>query len=100
MRLFFLTPHRTLIVCTTILLTLWLSFASVEHALDHHPDHHAHHQCELFLALHHGIMAALLIVVLLPSRSLVLTALPRYSRQLGTFAYLARSPPTLGSCTF
>ncbi|WP_047047352.1 DUF2607 family protein [Vibrio mexicanus] len=85
-------------IAALALLTLWLSFSSVEHQLEslcdeHHE--HAHHNCELFSSIHTAILPSALLVPLeeFSEEVIVSNKLPPYFSDV--FGYSARSPPEL-----
>ncbi len=77
----------------SILLTLWLGFAFIDHQFDTIADHHSHHDCQLFANIQNGVKSAELILTpAIVHGFIAQIAEPiRISRPIQ--AYLARSPP-------
>ncbi|MCU8489493.1 DUF2607 domain-containing protein [Vibrio vulnificus] len=87
----FMTLRHTAIFA--VVLSVFLSFASIAHDFDFNAEHHNSHHCQLFANAHHGVnQAAISVPVLVPkyAQPQSVTAVAPYQP---TSAYLARSPP-------
>lgn len=86
-------PRFTRTATFAVLLTLWLSFAYIDHQFDTISDHHNHHDCQQFSCIQFGLSTqAPLITPAIVHGYTVLNPEP-IKVQRPTSAYLARSPP-------
>ena len=76
-----------------VLLTLWLSFAFIEHQFDSISEHHTHHDCQQFSCILLGLSSQAPRVVPLIEHGFITPSADTIKVQRPTSAYLARSPP-------
>lgn len=81
------------IALVAILLTLWLSFAYIDHQFDTIAEHHSQHDCQLFANIQNGIKSAALILQLAIVHGFIAPIAEPIKVSRPTYAYLARSPP-------
>ncbi|EPN8461312.1 MULTISPECIES: DUF2607 family protein [Vibrio] len=82
-----------------VVLTLFLSFASLAHQLDFNPEHHLQHHCEQFASASHGLGASLPQHTAVTAATLCPVFIWQSETRAESFsAYLARSPPYLTYC--
>ncbi|ELP5730465.1 DUF2607 family protein [Vibrio vulnificus] len=83
--------HHTAIFA--VVLSLFLSFASIAHDFDFNAEHHNAHHCQLFANAHHGVSLAVMTMVVSPPIWFESTPLTFEAPFAVIAAYLARSPP-------
>lgn len=77
----------------SILLTLWLSFAFIDHQFDTIADHHSHHDCQLFASILNGVKSTTLMLAPAIVHGFIAQIAEPIRISRPTEAYLARSPP-------
>ncbi|MCF8780372.1 DUF2607 domain-containing protein [Vibrio sp. IRLE0018] len=76
-----------------VVLSLFLSFASIAHDFDFNAEHHNSHHCQLFANAHHGVSPAVITIPIDPPSWFESTP-PSFEAPVAIVtAYLARSPP-------
>jgi hypothetical protein len=76
-----------------VLLTLWLSFAFIDHQFDSISEHHTHHDCQQFSCILLGLSSHVPNIPPVIEHGFITPRANTIKVQRPTSAYLARSPP-------
>ncbi|WP_245639076.1 DUF2607 family protein [Vibrio hepatarius] len=82
-----------IVALCSVLLTLWMNVAFIQHQYDLAPTHHQEHHCQLFACAQHGASAATITFEDTSLPDVFASEDSYHYLASATFGYLARSPP-------
>jgi hypothetical protein len=84
---------QSITAIAALILTLWLSFAFIDHQFDTIAEHHNHHDCQLFSNIQCGLKSIVMEIIPVIAHGFVAPNAEPIKISRPTYAYLARSPP-------